>query len=131
MKNFAILGIHSARVKNLKNGDIQELTSKLVSGHPGKNLFLKDLQFGDFCISFRFDYSDKNKNGDPTLDADIKLNGIKFKQENETWHHTERKKLGNLWLYHFQFQEIDFLFQLETTHDKLQFAKARIVKPEV
>jgi hypothetical protein len=61
----------------------------------------------DFTITLRLDFGKdfENREGaDPTLDADIRYQGKKYKAGKEDWHHTSKTFDNGEWVHVFEFQ---------------------------
>lgn len=129
MKHFKEGNIVEAKILNLDTGEEISLLNKPDREVSSKCLFVpEEVLFGEFIIRLRFDWGDLNRNGDPSLDADITKNGRKYKDDKDKWHHTFRELKNNLLVYHFKFENLELQFKLVTTNDKEITAKAYIVK---
>ena len=132
MKYFNESDIVEAKIINLDTHEEITLLDKPNRGRSSKNLFLpeeKEIEFGEFRIRLRFDWGDLDKNGDPTLDVDITKREEKYKTDTNKWHNTYRQQENGLLVYHFKFEQLEFIFKLQLTKDKIITGKARIIKP--
>jgi hypothetical protein len=103
--------IDSACVICLDTGETQELSTKGAS----YCLFFEPVNIGDYKILFRLDWSDLDKGGNPTLDADFydietnkKLPNI---GERRPAHHTNNKN-PNIRVYEWEFKDIKWPFKV-------------------
>ncbi len=96
-------------------------------------LFLKQqdaISYVADYIRFRLDWNDLNKDGDPSLDADIVDDQGKQYQEKISAHHTTRRinSGSNNYTYHFQQGTIDILFTTRLAMQVNQHATAHIIQ---
>ena len=93
--------------------------------------------YGDFVVTLRLDWKDLDRDGNPTLDADIKKDGKDYKLGRKQWHHTLKTFENGSYLYVWtpQVQELKELsveleFKLQTTNARTISGKARIIAPK-
>jgi hypothetical protein len=132
MKHFTEMDIVAAKIIDSDAQKELSLLDKPNRGEPSKCLFVpQEVTFQEFTIRLRFDWSDLDAEDspNPTLDADIVRNGVKYKSDKDKWHHTYREYESGAWIYHFKFRELEFRFKLGITRQKTMTAVARIGKP--
>lgn len=89
------------KMLNIKTGEEWILSEK----HNRDQHFMKPFPLGNYHIQLRLGWDDI-RNGEPTLDADIWIEGINEKKEflktkNKPWHHTKKKliiRLGSMYI---------------------------------
>ena len=124
-------GIISAKLDDLNSGKAWPLVRK-----PNNNCHFSDrFEYGRFEIRFRVDWTDKNENDDPCLDADFYPPGSSKSDQSMRVHpaHQTRKvndSPSHQWVYNFIYGECQLRFLLTLTHDATITAKARIIAAE-
>ena len=123
--------IIAARLINAASG--KELALKTRSGSCCH--FVERFSHGKYEIGLRIDWSDMDRSGDPTLDADFftpgdtkPLREPQFKQV----HHTRKAwdVAVELWVYDFDFDDLSLRLLLELTRQRTITGTARIVPPD-
>ena len=103
--------IDSACVIRLDTGETQELSTKGASYCH----FFDPVTIEGYKIIFRLDWSDLDKSGDPTLDADFYAiesdKKLKNVGERRLAHHTNTKN-QNVRVYEWEFNEIEWPFKV-------------------
>jgi len=104
--NYMPDGVVSARLKDLKTGQIYDLTTR-----PGSRChFVDKLPCGVYEIGMRIDWKHMDINGYPTLDVDFFKPGQTKpiqKMKNQRMHHTHRTpNATGEWVYQFNFDTL-------------------------
>jgi hypothetical protein len=112
----------------LNDGTEIPLSQKRIGNtrKPSQCTFFGELTDGPFSITLRLDWSDKDTNGDPMLDADIYQKGKRFRVSEEKWHQTHKILDGSEWVYKFEFENIKLRFKVGTTSQRNQLGMSRI-----
>lgn len=112
----------------LDDGTEIPLTGKLIgnSGEPSPCAFFGELADGSFSIKLRLDWRDKDKYGDPMLDANISFKGKNYDTDKEKWHHTKKAFDHGEWVHNFEFGNIKLRFKTGLTRQRHLQGKAYI-----
>jgi hypothetical protein len=109
-------GVVSATLEDVSTGQVLQLSTKEGSGCH----FVDRFHYGDYKIGLRFDWTDLDVNGDPTLDADFFRPGeskpIQHMKRKAT-HHTQKTvdPLTRQCMYNFKFEKLDLKLLLTVT----------------
>ncbi len=121
--------IVEAKVIDHKTGEEEDLIQKPDYKKKFSACFFKKtrIQYKEYEIQLRFDFSDKDRYGDPTLDVDFYKNGKEIRLEP---HHILKTRDDNLAAYRFEFDDIEMILKLKLTKVITLACKVYIVKPD-
>lgn len=108
-------------------------TEELLITRTGSGCHFADrIPHGKYEIGLRFDWTDLDKNGDPTLDADFYHPGdskpIRSLKAHRA-HHTRKGQCGaEAWVYPFEFEGLQLELVLRVTREFTATGRSRIVK---
>ncbi len=118
--------IKSVELVDINTNEKVSLFERIGSPCHFRNL----IKYKNYFIQLRLDWNDRDKYGEPVLDADIwiEIQGKKSFERKGVWHHTKKEEdpKTNQFKYIFKFKNLELHMITKKTIAKFLSAKANI-----